>query len=46
MSSGVNAAGLIVLGNLNPNWKGGKIEKKCLVCKNKFYVRPGYTESK
>lgn len=24
----------------NPNWKGGKIERVCLVCGKKFYVDP------
>jgi len=26
MSTKINAAGIIVSGDLNPNWKGGKIE--------------------
>ena len=38
MSEKPNAAGLIVSGDKNPNWKGGKIEKVCSVCGRQYPV--------
>lgn len=38
MSEKPNAAGLIVSGDKNPNWKGGKIEKVCSVCGRQYQV--------
>lgn len=42
----LNAANLLVAGNKNPNWKGGKVSKLCLQCGNAYNTRPGYTHSK
>lgn len=42
----LNAAGIIVSGNNNPNWKGGKLEKTCFICGKQYAVRPGYVESR
>lgn len=39
MSEKTNAAGLIVSGDKNPNWKGGKIEKVCAVCGKQYQVK-------
>lgn len=39
MSTKTNAAGLIVSGEKNPNWKGGKIEKVCAVCGKQYQVK-------
>lgn len=39
MSTKTNAAGLIVSGDKNPNWKGGKIEKVCAVCGKQYQVK-------
>lgn len=36
-----NAAGLIVAGFANPNWKGGEIRKDCVICGDGFTVKPG-----
>lgn len=33
-------------GSNNPNWKGGKIKKTCLVCDTIFYVRRGYKSAR
>lgn len=41
-----NAAGLIVSGKDNPNWKGGMQERTCLVCKNIFKTKPSYTSAR
>lgn len=46
MCSKVNAAGLVVEGSKNPNWKGGKVERTCHVCNVKYYTKVGYTSSK
>ena len=39
MSTKTNAAGLIVSGDKNPNWKGGKVEKVCAVCGKQYQVK-------
>lgn len=39
MNEKTNAAGLIVSGDKNPNWKGGKIEKVCAVCGKQYQVK-------
>lgn len=39
MSKKLNAAGLIVSGDKNPNWKGGNLEKVCSVCGKKYQVK-------
>lgn len=37
---GLNAAGLMVSGNANPNWKGGDVQLNCFVCGKEFSVIP------
>lgn len=44
--SKLNAAGINVEGDLNPNWRGGNIVKVCQQCGTKYKVRPGYKKSK
>lgn len=39
MNGKINAAGLVVSGDKNPNWKGGKIEKVCAVCGKQYQVK-------
>lgn len=34
----LNAAGLVVSGKLNPNWKGGKVKLRCSICRREFKV--------
>ena len=41
-----NAAGLIVDGDKNPNWKGGLLDKQCLVCEKKYQVKRTHASSK
>lgn len=36
----INAAGLVVAGEMNPNWKGGKVALTCFVCGAGFSVIP------
>jgi hypothetical protein len=40
-----NAAGLRVDGHHNPNWKGGKVRKECVVCSAEFFVSYGRRDS-
>lgn len=42
----LNAANLDVSGSKNPNWKGGKIEKNCLICGSIFSVSIGRSQAK
>jgi hypothetical protein len=35
-----NAAGLIVAGAANPNWKGGSLHKQCATCGKGFSAKP------
>lgn len=46
MSEKPNAAGLIVSGDKNPNWKGGKIEKVCSVCGRQYQVKRANSSSR
>lgn len=46
MSEKTNAAGLIVSGDKNPNWKGGKIEKICVVCGKQYQVKRANSSSR
>jgi hypothetical protein len=42
----VNAYGLDVKGSKNPNWRGGKISKKCAVCGSDYQVKRVHSTSK
>ena len=42
----VNAAGLEVAGNKNPNWKGGPLEKVCEVCGVRYIARRAQHKSR
>lgn len=41
-----NAAGLIVSGESNPNWKGGLLDKTCQVCGTAYQVKKAHSASK
>lgn len=41
-----NAAGLVVAGHYNPNWKGGLIDKTCAVCGSAYRVKRAHSSSK
>tara|TARA_B100000676_G_scaffold143023_1_gene141576 strand:- start:1291 stop:2538 length:1248 start_codon:yes stop_codon:yes gene_type:complete len=34
-----------ILGAKHPNWKGGLIKKKCIVCKNNYLIKPAKKET-
>ncbi|GKW21876.1 hypothetical protein PEC302107_36050 [Pectobacterium araliae] len=46
MSTKTNAAGLVVSGDKNPNWKGGKISKVCAVCGKQYQVKRANSSSR
>lgn len=41
-----NAAGIEVSGDKNPNWRGGKIKKSCIVCKQEYFVKKCHSSSR
>lgn len=46
VSEKINAAGLVVSGSKNPNWKGGKIELNCIICNKAFKVKQCHKNAK
>lgn len=42
----INAAGLDVQGSLNPNWRGGKIDKCCAACGVNYQVKRANSASR
>lgn len=41
-----NAAGLVVSGEMNPNWRGGLLEKSCAICGISFKVKRVHSKSR
>ena len=42
----INAAGIDVSGEKNPNWKGGTIRKVCDVCGQEYFVKKCHSKSR
>jgi hypothetical protein len=42
----VNACGLVVAGNANPNWKGGPIAKVCEICGKDYIAKRAQAKSR